>query len=142
MSSRFKDLWDKSKDGSATQQRSFLRFAIIALGVFVLFLFIKKDNIITWVSAGVTLNKQNRQIENYQNEIKTLSVFPQMYNTTDEVRSLASSMLVIVACAAPMHAFTHATYFTLRSGGKTWITFLFDCVFLWVVNIPVARLMT
>jgi len=82
MSSRFKDLWDKSKDGSAAQQRSFFRFAIIALGIFVLFLFIKKDNIITWVSAGVTLNKQNRQIENYQNEIKNLS---------DQIQTLTSN---------------------------------------------------
>ena len=29
-------------------------------------------------------------------------------------------------------------YFTLRSGGKTFITFLFDCVFTWVVSLPIA----
>ena len=34
--------------------------------------------------------------------------------------------------------FTNASYFTLRSGGKTLVTFLFDCVFLWVLNVPLA----
>ena len=32
----------------------------------------------------------------------------------------------------------HATYFTLRSGGKTIVTFLFDSVFVWCVSVPVA----
>ncbi len=82
MSSRFKDLWDKSKDGSAAQQRSFFRYAIVALGIFVLFLFLKKDNIITWIDAGLTLNRQNRQIENYQQEIKSLG---------DKIQTLSSN---------------------------------------------------
>ena len=30
------------------------------------------------------------------------------------------------------------SYFTLRSGGKTVVTFFFDSVFMWVVSIPVA----
>ena len=40
--------------------------------------------------------------------------------------------------AMPVNAFLHASYFTLRSGGKTIITFLFDSVFIWVVSVPVA----
>ena len=32
----------------------------------------------------------------------------------------------------------HSTYFTLRTGGKTIVTFLFDSVFLWAVTTPVA----
>ena len=32
----------------------------------------------------------------------------------------------------------HGCYFTLRSGGKTWITVLFDSVYVWVVDIPLA----
>lgn len=63
MSSRFKDLW---------QQHGFFRFAIVAVGLFMLFLVLKKDNIITWVNAGLTLNRQNRQIENYRQEIDDL----------------------------------------------------------------------
>jgi Na+-driven multidrug efflux pump len=40
----------------------------------------------------------------------------------------------------PIFAFMHATYFTLRTGGKTFITFLFDSVFLWCVSVPFAVL--
>ena len=38
----------------------------------------------------------------------------------------------------PMNAFVNASYFTLRSGGKTVITFFFDCGYVWVVSIPLA----
>jgi len=38
----------------------------------------------------------------------------------------------------PIYAFVHASYFTLRSGGKTIVTFLFDSVFLWGISIPLA----
>ena len=48
---------------------------------------------------------------------------------------------LIVAAFMPFSAFTNASYFTLRSGGKTVITFLFDCVFLWTINIPLAMIL-
>lgn len=70
------------------------------------------------------------------------SLFPMLYNTTAEVRGIASKLLIIVALAGPVNAFCHCCYFTLRSGGKTWITFLFDSVYLWVLSIPLARLLT
>ena len=38
----------------------------------------------------------------------------------------------------PICSFCHCTYFTLRSGGKTIITFLFDSVYTWVLVIPYA----
>ena len=41
----------------------------------------------------------------------------------------------------PFCSFSHASYFTLRSGGKTMVTFLFDSVFTWVVVVPVAFLL-
>lgn len=69
-------------------------------------------------------------------------LFPRMYNTTEEVRHIASRLLMIVACAGPVNAFCHCCYFTLRSGGKTWITFMFDSAYLWVLSIPLARLLT
>ncbi len=64
--------------------------------------------------------------------------FPLLYNTTQEVRVLARDIIWITALYMPMHAFMHAAYFTLRSGGKTIITFLFDSGFMWVLSIPVA----
>ncbi|MDE7252499.1 MAG: MATE family efflux transporter [Acetatifactor sp.] len=65
-------------------------------------------------------------------------LFPMLYNTTDEVKALAAWFLRIAALCMPIAGFLHASYFTLRSGGKTIITFLFDSVFLWCVSIPVA----
>ena len=63
-----KDIWDPEKDGNRKEQRSFLRYAIIATALFLLFLFLKKDSIITWVQAGFTLRRQERQIEQLQQE--------------------------------------------------------------------------
>lgn len=65
-------------------------------------------------------------------------LFPMLYDTTEEVRGLATAFMRISACCMFMHGFMHSTYFTLRSGGKTVITFLFDSAFMWCVNISVA----
>lgn len=70
------------------------------------------------------------------------TVFPQIYNTTEEIQSLASKFILISAAFMPMHAFLHASYFTMRSGGKTVITFLFDSVYIWVASIPLAFCLT
>ena len=66
----------------------------------------------------------------------TSGLFPGLYNTSGEIRKLARTLIQINAIAMPMHAFLHATYFTIRSGGRTWITFLFDSAYTWVVAIP------
>ena len=67
-----KDLWNRDKDGNRKEQRSFLRYAIIATVVFLLFMFLKKDNLINWVQAGLSLRRQERQIEQYQQENEEL----------------------------------------------------------------------
>ncbi|MGN0165938.1 MAG: MATE family efflux transporter [Lachnospiraceae bacterium] len=68
--------------------------------------------------------------------------FPQIYNTGAAVRTLATRLILIQALFMPQNAFLHAAYFTLRSGGKTIVTFLFDSVFVWVVSVPVAFLLS
>ena len=60
---KFKDIWDRDKDGNRAPQRSFIRFAIVITAIIVLFLFIKKDNVVRWVQAGFTLRSQERRIE-------------------------------------------------------------------------------
>lgn len=72
----------------------------------------------------------------------TAPLFPMMYNTSEEVKELATAFIRIVACCMPMAAFIHASYFTLRSGGKTIVTFLFDSVFLWCASIPLAYVLS
>lgn len=64
--------------------------------------------------------------------------FPRIYNTSDEVKNLATGLIRCAAVLMPVNGFLHSTYFTIRSGGKTLITFLFDSVFLWVVSVPLA----
>ena len=67
--------------------------------------------------------------------------FPRIYNTTDEVRSLAVALTLVLALASPLHSYLHASYFTIRSGGKTLITFLFDSGYVWAVNVVLAYLL-
>ena len=63
---------------------------------------------------------------------------PQIYNTTDTVKRLAEELLFVIAVFMPVHGFNNACFFTLRSGGKTLITFVFDSVYIWVLCIPLA----
>ena len=69
-------------------------------------------------------------------------LFPGFYNTTESVKGLAASFMRVAAICLPIHGFCHASYFTIRSGGKTFITFLFDSVFVWCINIPVAYILS
>ena len=64
--------------------------------------------------------------------------FPLLYKTNDEARTLATYFIMVAAIFMPQNAFLHASYFTLRSGGKTIITFLFDSVFIWCVSVTIA----
>ena len=65
-------------------------------------------------------------------------IFPLLYNTTEEVRHLATMLICVNACMMPFISYTNATYFTLRSGGQTLVTFLFDSCFVWAVCVPLA----
>ena len=65
-------------------------------------------------------------------------VFPGIYKTTAEVRELAAMLILIGAVLMPFHSYNNATYFSLRSGGQTMVTFLFDSCFMWVVCVPLA----
>ena len=65
-------------------------------------------------------------------------LFPQIYNTSETVRALATSFIRIVGLCMPIYGFVNAAYFTLRSGGKTIITFLFDGGFMWAFAIPIV----
>ena len=66
------------------------------------------------------------------------NVIPNWFAVTDEAKHLAAQTLVIAGLSLPIHAFLHATYFTIRSGGKTFITFLFDSVYTWCVPAVLA----
>lgn len=63
---------------------------------------------------------------------------PRIYNVGDDVRALTASMIAISGATLWLHALTHAAYFTIRSGGRTLITFLFDSGYTWAVALPLA----
>ena len=65
-------------------------------------------------------------------------VIPMLYNTTETVKEIARQLLIVVGALMPFYAFAHGTYFTLRSGGKTLITLVFDCGFTWCLAFPLA----
>jgi putative MATE family efflux protein len=67
---------------------------------------------------------------------------PQFYNTSDTVRDMAGSLMRICALTLPIEAMPHACYFTLRSGGKIYVTLLFDSAFVWCISLPVAFALT
>lgn len=68
-------------------------------------------------------------------------LFPQLYNTTDSVRTLSGQMILICAIGLPAVGYVYTVYFTMRSGGKTWISFLFDGGFSWLFIIPIAAVL-
>ena len=65
-------------------------------------------------------------------------LFPKLYNTEESVRSLAAFMILVQATVLPVLTYTNVCYFTLRSGGKTLITFLFDFFGSWILMVPVT----
>ncbi len=72
----------------------------------------------------------------------TSHLFPMIYNTTDEAKRIAAQFLLTQAFFTPQIALLHTSYFTIRSGGKTVITFLFDSVYMWVISVPLAFLLS
>lgn len=72
-SGKYKHIWKKSKDGTNKEERSFLRYVIIATAIFLVFIcFIKRDNVFRWIEAGFTVRKQDKQIEYYEADIERL----------------------------------------------------------------------
>lgn len=63
---------------------------------------------------------------------------PLLYNTDPAVKTLSTQLLIAYSVYMPVNAYLNATYFTMRSGGRTVITFLFDSAYVWVVTVPLA----
>lgn len=111
--------------------------------------------IIVGQRLGAGLMKEARDVDNKMIVFSVLSclaaafimlfcapVFPLVYNTEPLARQLATGFIMIQALFMPLVAFTHATYFTLRAGGKTGVTFFFDSGFIFLVSVPIAFLLS
>ena len=74
--------------------------------------------------------------------ISVSGLFPRIYNTTEAARAIATSLILVQGICMPIDAFKNATYFTIRSGGRTFITFLFDGFSIIAVNYPIAFILS
>lgn len=65
-------------------------------------------------------------------------LIPQFYNTNEVSKELAAYFIRSSAVFVPFVAIANIAYFTMRSGGKVWITILFDSVFILAFCTPIA----
>ena len=65
-------------------------------------------------------------------------LFPKLYNTSDDIRAIATGLIRIAAVCTPIQAYLNAAYFTIRAGGRTLLTLFFDSVFIWMIMIPLS----
>lgn len=72
----------------------------------------------------------------------TARYFPMLYDATDSAKNIAKELIMVQAVFLPQMAFINAAYFTMRSGGKTFVTFLFDSVFMWIVSVPLTFILS
>jgi cell division protein FtsB len=70
---KFKDIWDKDKDGSNAEKRSFIRYAIVATAFFIVLVgFVNSNNIVRWIKSGIQIQQQERQIKEYNDDISRM----------------------------------------------------------------------
>ncbi len=92
----------------------------------------KRDSVsLTWFTAGICLILTAVLIA-------ISGLFPRLYDTTETVRHAAKQFIIVTAIFFPVQGILNTLYFTLRSGGKTLVTFLFDSVFSWTFTVPFA----
>ncbi len=63
---------------------------------------------------------------------------PNIYDTSEQIRFVARNLIIISAVLLPFQSINTVCYFTLRAGGKMLITILFDSVFVMLVRVPIA----
>lgn len=67
---------------------------------------------------------------------------PYIYNTTGDVRALATRFMMTSAMYMGINAVCFCSYFAIRAGGKTMMTFIFDSVYIWVIFVPYTYVLT
>lgn len=61
---------------------------------------------------------------------------PHLYKDASvDARELATQFMLVIAVCMVIFAFNSECFYTLRAGGVTFVTFLFDSLFIWVVAI-------
>lgn len=73
--------------------------------------------------------------------ISVSGLFPEFYDTTNQIKAYGKNFIIITALFFPVQGLLNSLYFTLRSGGQTLVTFLFDSVYSWLITVPTAYLL-
>ena len=69
--------------------------------------------------------------------------YPLLYGNLDkEVLALSTKLLIIEAAAAPFTTIYNDMYVTLKCGGNTVMTFLYDCGLIWLLNVLFSVILT
>lgn len=69
-------------------------------------------------------------------------ILPNIYETSENIKEVARNLIIIGAIFLPVHAFNTCCYFVLRAGGRIVLTILFDSVFVLIVRLPLAFLLS
>lgn len=65
-------------------------------------------------------------------------VIPSFYDVSSSVKVLAKNLLQVSVLILPLEAMMQGLYYTMRSGGKTFLIFIYDAVFMTAINVPLA----
>lgn len=69
-------------------------------------------------------------------------ILPNIYNTTDSIKEVARNIIIISAIFLPINVFNTCCYFTLRAGGRIFLTILFDSLFVMFIRVPLAFILS
>ena len=67
--------------------------------------------------------------------------FPNFYNTSRDIRSLAAGMILLMSLSKPFQCYHVSIYYTIRAGGLVFWTLLYDCGYLWLCVVPLTFVM-
>ena len=65
-------------------------------------------------------------------------IIPNIYDTSNSIREVAKTLIIVGAVFVPVQAFNTCCYFMLRAGGKVFLTILFDSLYVWIIRLPFA----
>ncbi len=66
------------------------------------------------------------------------NIIPSLYNMEPNVIEMATTLIAISAFTIPIRVYSVTCYFIIRSGGKVFITFLFDSAFTIAIRFPIT----
>lgn len=69
-------------------------------------------------------------------------VLPELYNTSETVKEIAADLIRITVLCLPINSIYTTCYFTMRAGGMTTLTFLFDGAYTCTVTYLTATVLT